>query len=142
MTQTGKRGFFWIVVPTPCMRCRRSGIRPCLRLEITPRCYRDLGHCHSLVVIAFRRTFRQSRVPVLTLERFSFGVGDRFAHQARAQLHAFQLLAKRGVEVVPVWNKSNREHTFIGSEPQSVFDAAQSAVKALGWASGWHVDAD
>jgi len=43
---------------------------------------------------------------------------------------------------VPVWNKSNREHTFVGSEPQSVYDAAQSAVKALGWEKGWHVDAD
>jgi hypothetical protein len=79
---------------------------------------------------------------MLTLERFTIGVGDRFAHQARAQLRAFQLLAQDGVEAVPVWNKSNREHTFIGSEPQSVFDAAQSAVKALGWTKGWHVDAD
>jgi hypothetical protein len=76
------------------------------------------------------------------LERFSIGVGDRFAHQAKAQLRAFQLLAKDGIEAVPVWNKSNREHTFIGSEPQSVFDAAQAAVKALGWTKGWHVDAD
>src|SRR5436190_10430861 len=81
-------------------------------------------------------------VAVLTLERFSFGVGDRFAHQAKAQLRAFQLLAKCGIQVAPVWNKSNREHTFIGSEPQSVFDAAQSAVKALDWSGGWHVDAD
>lgn len=79
---------------------------------------------------------------MLTLERFSFGVGDRFAHQAKAQLCAFQMLAKQGVEVVPVWNKSNREHTFIGSEPQSVFDAAQAAVKELNWTAGWHVDAD
>ena len=79
---------------------------------------------------------------MLTLERFSFGVGDRFAHQARAQLRAFQMLAKDGIDVAPVWNKSNREHTFIGSEPQSVFDAAQTAVKALGWTKGWHVDAD
>lgn len=78
----------------------------------------------------------------LTLERFSIGVGDRFAHQAKAQLRAFQMLAKDGFEAVPVWNKSNREHTFIGSEPQSVFDAAQAAVKALGWSQGWHVDAD
>lgn len=82
------------------------------------------------------------RPTVLTLERFSFGVGDRFAHQAKAQLHAFQLLAKHGVHVAPVWNKSNREHTFIGSEPQSVFDAAQAAVKSQGWTGGWHVDAD
>ena len=79
---------------------------------------------------------------MLMLERFSFGVGDRFAHQAKAQLRAFQMLAKDGVDVAPVWNKSNREHTFIGSEPQSVFDAAQAAVKELGWNKGWHVDAD
>ena len=79
---------------------------------------------------------------MLTLERFSFGIGDRFAHQAKAQLQAFQMLALEGIDVVPVWNKSNREHTFIGSEPQSVFDAAQIAVKELGWTKGWHVDAD
>lgn len=79
---------------------------------------------------------------MLTLERFSFGVGDRFAHQAKAQLRAFQMLAQQGIEVVPVWNKSNREHTFIGSEPQSVFDAAKVAVQQLGWTHGWHVDAD
>ena len=78
----------------------------------------------------------------MILEKFSFGVGDRFAHQARAQLRAFQMLAERGVAVVPVWNKSNREHSFIGSEPQSVFDAGQAAVQALGWRQGWHVDAD
>ncbi len=79
---------------------------------------------------------------MLTLEKFSVGVGDRFAHQARAQLRAFQLLAQDGVDAVPVWNKSNREHTFIGSEPSSVLAAAQAAVAALGWTKGWHVDAD
>jgi hypothetical protein len=79
---------------------------------------------------------------MLTLERLSFGVGDRFAHQAKAQLCAFQMLAGEGVEVAPVWNKSNREHTFIGSHPQSVFDAAQAAVQSSGWSKGWHVDAD
>ena len=78
----------------------------------------------------------------LTLGKFSFGIGDRFAHQARAQLRAFQMIATQGAQAVPVWNKSNREHTFIGSEPQSVFDAAQAAIKALGWTGSWHVDAD
>ena len=52
------------------------------------------------------------------------------------------MIAADGIDVVPVWNKSNREHTFIGSEPQSVFDAAQVAVRELGWTKGWHVDAD
>lgn len=79
---------------------------------------------------------------MLTLEPFTIGVGDRFAHQAKAQLHAFQLAAAQGVAAVPVWNKSNREHTFIGSHPQSVLDAAQAAVNSLGWTGGWHVDAD
>ena len=78
----------------------------------------------------------------MMLERFSFGVGDRFGHQARAQLAAFEKLASSGVHVVPVWNKSNREHTFIGSHPQSVYDAAAAAIHAAGWKQGWHVDAD
>jgi len=79
---------------------------------------------------------------MLTLERFSFGVGDRFAHQAKAQLQAFQKLAAEGIVVAPVWNKSNREHTFVGSEPQNVLDAAKAAISAKGWEHGWHVDAD
>src|SRR5438105_2927118 len=76
------------------------------------------------------------------LERLSFGVGDRFGREAKAQLRAFQLLEAEGVKVAPVWNKSKREHTFIGSNPQSVFEAAQAAVTALGWTGPWHVDAD
>ncbi len=79
---------------------------------------------------------------MLTIEKYSFGVGDRFAHQAAAQLRAFQKLADDGVEVAPVWNKSNREHTFVGSQPQSVHDAAKAAVEKLGWDKPWHVDAD
>ena len=79
---------------------------------------------------------------MLKLEKYSIGVGDRFAHQAKAQLKAFQKLAEDGIQAVPVWNKSNREHTFIGSEPESVIVAAKEAVEALGWDKGWHVDAD
>lgn len=79
---------------------------------------------------------------MLELARYSFGVGDRFAHQAQAQLRAFQKLAERGIVVTPVWNKSNREHTFIGSEPSSVRRAAVAAVAAAGWNHPWHVDAD
>ena len=79
---------------------------------------------------------------MLKLEKYSIGVGDRFAHQAKAQLRACQRLLEQGVEVAPVWNKSNREHSFIGSEPASVKQAAMAAVEALGWKGGWHVDAD
>jgi len=78
----------------------------------------------------------------MTLEKYTVGMGDRFAHQAEAQLQACVKLAEQGIEVIPVWNKSNREHSFIGSEPQSVYDAAKAAVEVLGWQQGWHVDAD
>lgn len=79
---------------------------------------------------------------MLQLARFSIGVGDRFAHQAEAQLQACVQLLREGPLVVPVWNKSNREHSFIGSDPGSVLASARAAVKALGWAHPWHVDAD
>src|SRR3954451_19875527 len=79
---------------------------------------------------------------MLTLSRFSIGVGDRFAHQAKAQLQACLLAAKQGVDVVPVWNKSNREHNIIGSEPSSIRNAADGAVRKLGWTKPYHVDAD
>jgi tagaturonate epimerase len=79
---------------------------------------------------------------MLTLSKYSIGTGDRFAHQARAQLRAFTLAAERGIDAVPVWNKSNREHLFIGSEPVSVRAAADAAVRELGWTRPYHVDAD
>ncbi len=78
----------------------------------------------------------------LELPRFSVGVGDRFAHQAKAQLQACVMAADAGVEVVPVWNKSNREHTIIGSEPTATRAAADAAVKELGWTKAYFLDAD
>ncbi len=78
----------------------------------------------------------------LELGRFSIGVGDRFAHQAKAQLQACIEAAQAGVEVIPVWNKSNREHNIIGSEPSQTRAAADAAVKALGWKKPYFCDAD
>ena len=78
----------------------------------------------------------------ITLSKNSLGVGDRFAHQAKAQLEACLLALEQGAEVIPVWNKSNREHNIIGSEPASIREAADKAVKELGWTRPYHVDAD
>ncbi len=78
----------------------------------------------------------------LRLEKFSVGVGDRFLHQAKAQLEACICASQAGVEVVPVWNKSNREHDLIGSEPASTRAAADAAVKALAWTKPYYCDAD
>jgi len=78
----------------------------------------------------------------LKLSKYSVGTGDRFAHQAKAQLQACIKALASGIEVVPVWNKSNREHTIIGSEPVATRQAADAAVKALGWKHAYYCDAD
>ncbi len=76
------------------------------------------------------------------LPRFSIGVGDRFAHQAMAQLAACIKAKDAGLEVVPVWNKSNREHNIIGSEPSETRKAADVAVQELAWPAPYFLDAD
>ena len=76
------------------------------------------------------------------LPKYSMGIGDRFARQGKAQLAAFIKAKELGVEVAPVWNKSNREHNIIHSEPMSVRVEADAAVKALGWKGSYFVDAD
>ncbi len=78
----------------------------------------------------------------MNLPKFTFGMGDRFAHQGRAQLAAVIKSRELGVEVAPVWNKSNREHLIVGSEPSSVRQEAGAAVRALGWNGPYFVDAD
>jgi hypothetical protein len=79
---------------------------------------------------------------ILKISKYTLGVGDRFAHQAAAQLQACVLAAQQGVDICPTWNKSNREHNIIGSEPTSVRAAADAAVKAAGWEKPYYVDAD
>jgi tagaturonate epimerase len=76
------------------------------------------------------------------LDPYSIGMGDRFAHQAKAQLQACILASHHGVAIVPVWNKSNREHTIIGSDPTATRAAADAAVKALHWDKPYFCDAD
>jgi tagaturonate epimerase len=74
--------------------------------------------------------------------KYTFGVGDRFANGAHAQLTAFIEAKKLGVEITPVWNKSNREHNIIGSEPIQTREAADKAVADLGWTGEYLLDAD
>ncbi len=79
---------------------------------------------------------------VLELGKYSFGIGDRFGCQGKAQLQAFVEAKEAGVDVVPVWNKSYREHSTIKTEPESVRREADSAVAALNWKAPYFVDAD
>ncbi len=70
------------------------------------------------------------------------GIGDRFGRQGKAQLTAFVEARRQGVDVIPVWNKSNREHLIVHTEPVSVRVEADAAVGALSWNGEYHVDAD
>ncbi|HZM06720.1 MAG TPA: tagaturonate epimerase family protein, partial [Candidatus Saccharimonadales bacterium] len=78
----------------------------------------------------------------LPLGKYSFGMGDRFARQGAAQLQACMRAADEGVDIVPVWNKSNREHVTIGSEPAQTRAAVEAAVKGLRWNKPYFLDAD
>jgi hypothetical protein len=78
----------------------------------------------------------------MILEKYSFGVGDRFGHQGKAQLQAMIYAKKHGIAITPVWNKSNREHSIIHTVPCDVRREADAAVKAMGWGGSYHVDAD
>ena len=66
----------------------------------------------------------------MILEKYSMGIGDRFGHQAKAQLDAIIKAKDDGMEIAPVWNKSFREHSIIGTEPADVRTEADKAVKA------------
>jgi len=78
----------------------------------------------------------------MKLSKYSMGVGDRFGRQGVAQLTAFVQAKAMGVDITPVWNKSNREHLIVHSEPPSVRVEADGAVTALGWQGPYFVDAD
>ncbi len=78
----------------------------------------------------------------MKLEKYSFGIGDRFAHQGEAQLKAIIKAKEVGVDIVPVWNKSNREHQIIHSSPFDTKNEADAAVRRLQWNDPYYVDAD
>ncbi len=78
----------------------------------------------------------------MILEKYSFGTGDRFAQQGEAQLKAILKAKEKGIHIVPVWNKSNREHQIIHSTPESTRAEAEQATRALEWSDSYYVDAD
>lgn len=77
-----------------------------------------------------------------TIDKYSFGIGDRFAHQGQAQLRALIEAKSLGVDYTPVWNKSNREHSTVNSKPSDTRIEADAAVKSLAYEGSYFVDAD
>ncbi len=78
----------------------------------------------------------------MKLEKYSFGIGDRFAHQGKAQLNALIQAEKAGAHIAPVWNKSFREHQTVGSNHAETKKEADEAINALNWPGNYYVDAD
>ena len=79
----------------------------------------------------------------MEIGKYSFGIGDRFAHEGVNQLKALIEAEERfSVHFDPVWNKSNREHQIVGTEPAETRREADEAVAALGYKDRYFVDAD
>jgi tagaturonate epimerase len=76
------------------------------------------------------------------LGKYSIGLGDRFGHQGSAQLKAIIAASEKGIDIIPVWNKSNREHNTIGTQPVDVRIEADSVTKSAGYNNSYFVDAD
>jgi hypothetical protein len=76
------------------------------------------------------------------LGKYSFGLGDRFGHQGSAQLKAIISASEKGIDITPVWNKSNREHITIGTQPTDVRIEADTVTRIAGFKRPYFVDAD
>ena len=79
---------------------------------------------------------------MIHIPKYTMGVGDRFGRQGEAQLSALIAAREAGIKVCPVWNKSNREHGIIHTQPGDVRQEADAAAEALGWDAPYFVDAD
>lgn len=78
----------------------------------------------------------------MKIGKYSMGIGDRFNHQAKAQLKAIMHAKEKGIDIIPIWNKSFREYEIIHSSPTDTRVQADIAVKSLGWEGDYFVDAD
>jgi hypothetical protein len=78
----------------------------------------------------------------MRLGKYSFGIGDRFNHQGKAQLKALMMARDAGFEIIPVWNKSNREHQIVKSTPELTRQEADEATRIMNWDLPYFVDAD
>jgi hypothetical protein len=78
----------------------------------------------------------------MKIDKYSIGIGDRFHYQGEALLKALIKAKEIGLDFVPVFNKSNREHSYIGTTPYDTRKEADEAVKKVNWKANYFVDAD
>jgi hypothetical protein len=78
----------------------------------------------------------------MELSKYSIGIGDRFGHEAKAQLKAVIDANEKLINITPVWNKSFREHSIIHSKPSDTRITVDKAIKELNWEKQYFIDAD
>ena len=78
----------------------------------------------------------------MIIQKYTLGMGDRFAHQGQAQLQSIINGQNAGIDIYPTWNKSFREHSIVKSQPDDLRAEADAAVAALDWKGDFYVDAD
>ena len=95
-----------------------------------------------MFLFAVKTTNFQDGEKLMILSKYSFGIGDRFCRQGKPQLAAIIKAKQQGLDITPVWNKSHREHTIIGTNHADTRKEADDAVTACGWKGPYLVDAD
>jgi len=113
-----------------------KGLLPASEIDFLGKMVENISYHNAKNYLIFNNRHK------MKLEKYSFGVGDRFMHQGKAQLKAIMKANEQGLHLTPVWNKSNREHTYVGSEPADTRKEADEAVKALNFKGSYFVDAD
>jgi len=88
-----------------------SGLLPASEMKSWERWWKTSPIITRRIILIFKHRHK------MKLEKYSIGVGDRFMHQGKAQLRAIMKANEKGLNISPVWNKSNREHIYVGSEP-------------------------
>jgi len=79
----------------------------------------------------------------MKLGKYSIGIGDRFGKSSAAQLKAvMDFKENTGIEITPVWNKSFREHSLIGTTPNDTLSSVKLATQQCEYTGDYFLDAD
>ena len=79
---------------------------------------------------------------MLTLNKYSFGFGDRFSLHSNAFFNALKQAHDNGIQITPIWNKSIREYSILGDKPAQIKSKVDVLMKQHDWCKKYIIDAD
>ncbi len=79
---------------------------------------------------------------MISLDKYSFGFGDRFSLHGEAFLQALKKANDSGLQITPVWNKSFRGYSFVGDDAATVKEKVDKLMQNHTWCKQYHIDAD